>query len=149
MDWSERRQGKYKKCFIYPARKDKSQGDKLSSGFFILSKYRKEKNMSWLYLLIAGIFEITWAVGLKLSNGFTHPVSSAVTIIGMIACYYFLAISLKEIPLGTAYAVWTGIGTVGTIILGIILFKEPVSLMRFLCIGLIICGITGLKILAA
>lgn len=105
--------------------------------------------MSWIYLLIAGLFEISWAVGLKLSNGFTNPVSSTVTIIGMIACYYFLAISLKDIPLGTAYAVWTGIGTTGTVILGIILFKEPVSFMRFLCIGMILCGITGLKLLSA
>ncbi len=110
---------------------------------------RKGNIMSWIYLLIAGLFEITWAVGLKLSEGFTHPVSSTVTVIGMVACYYFLALSLKEIPLGTAYAVWTGIGTAGTVILGIILFKEPVSLAKFVCFGMILCGITGLKLLSA
>jgi len=89
------------------------------------------------------------AVGLKLSNGFTNPISPTVTVIGMIACYYFLALSLKEIPLGTAYAIWTGIGTTGTVILGILLFKEPISFVKFLCIGMILCGITGLKLLSA
>ena len=100
--------------------------------------------MQWIYLLIAGLFEVTWAVGLKLSNGFSNIAISILTIFGMIASFYFLAAALKNIPLGTAYAVWTGIGTLGTVILGIILFKEPVSIMRFLCIAFIIFGITGL-----
>jgi len=104
--------------------------------------------MSWLYLLIAGFFEVAWAVGLKYSNGFTNLFVSILTIIGMIASFYFLALALKNIPLGTAYAVWTGIGTIGTVILGIILFKEPYSLLRLICIILIITGITGLKLLS-
>lgn len=105
--------------------------------------------MYWFYLLIAGFFEIVWAIGLKLSNGFTHIGISILTIIGMIASFYFLALALKNIPLGTAYAVWTGIGTVGTVILGIFLFKEPISALRIVCILLIISGITGLKLLTA
>lgn len=104
--------------------------------------------MNWLYLLIAGFFEVVWAVGLKLSYGFTNLTFSIFTILGMIASFYFLALSLKSIPLGTTYAVWTGIGTIGTVILGVILFKEPCSLLRLLCIFLIITGITGLKLLS-
>ncbi len=104
--------------------------------------------MSWFYLFIAGLFEVAWAIGLKLSHGFTQVWISIFTVIGMIASFYFLAIALKNIPLGTAYAVWTGIGTIGTVILGIILFKEPVSVMRLVCIFFIISGITGLKLLS-
>ena len=105
--------------------------------------------MSWIYLLIAGLFEISWSIGLKLSSGFTHLWFSILTIIGMIFSFYFLSVALKNIPLGTAYAVWTGIGTIGTVILGIILFKEPASALRFVCIGMILFGITGLKLLSA
>ncbi len=105
--------------------------------------------MAWIYLLIAGLFEISWAIGLKLSNGFTHLWFSILTIIGMILSFYFLSVALKNIPVGTAYAVWTGIGTIGTVILGIILFKEPASALRFVCIGMILFGITGLKLLSA
>lgn len=100
--------------------------------------------MHWIYLLIAGLFEVTWAVGLKLSHGFSNIAISILTIFGIVASFYFLAAALKNIPLGTAYAIWTGIGMLGTVILGIILFKEPVSIMRFLCITFIIFGITGL-----
>ncbi len=105
--------------------------------------------MAWIYLLIAGLFEVSWAIGLKMSHGFTHLYISIFTVIGMIASFYFLALALKNIPLGTAYAIWTGIGTMGTVILGIILFKEPASVMRFVCITLILSGITGLKLLSA
>ena len=105
--------------------------------------------MQWIYLLIAGFFEVAWAVGLKLSNGFTNAAISIFTIFGMVASFYFLALALKSIPLGTAYAVWTGIGTVGTVILGILLFKEPVTIMRIVCIMLIVSGITGLKLISA
>lgn len=105
--------------------------------------------MHWIYLLIAGFFEVAWAIGLKLSNGFSNLTISILTIAGMIASFYFLALALKSIPLGTAYAIWTGIGTVGTVILGIILFKEPVTVMRIVCILLISSGITGLKLLSA
>lgn len=104
--------------------------------------------MNWLYLLIAGIFEVTWAVGLKFSHGFTNLTFSILTIITMIASFYFLSLALKSIPLGTAYAVWTGIGTIGTVILGIILFKEPFCALRLACIILIVTGITGLKLIS-
>ena len=104
--------------------------------------------MEWIYLLIAGFFEVAWAIGLKMSEGFSHIYISIFTVISMIASFYFLAVALKNIPLGTAYAIWTGIGTLGTVILGIILFKEPVSVMRFVCIALILFGITGLKLLS-
>lgn len=104
--------------------------------------------MNWIYLLIAGLFEIAWAIGLKLSHGFSDLIISILTIIGMVASFYFLSLALKNIPLGTAYAVWTGIGTVGTVIFGIILFKEPAGALRIACIILIISGITGLKLLS-
>lgn len=104
--------------------------------------------MYWIYLLIAGFFEVFWAIGLKLSNGFSDVLISAVTVFGMVASFYFLSLALKNIPLGTAYAVWTGIGTIGTVILGMLLFKEPTSAIRFVCIALILTGITGLKILS-
>ena len=103
--------------------------------------------MAWIYLLIAGFFEVSWAIGLKLSDGFSNLIISILTIIGMVASFYFLALALKNIPLGTAYAIWTGIGTLGTVILGIILFKEPSSVMRFFCIFLILSGIKVLKLL--
>lgn len=104
--------------------------------------------MEWIHLLIAGCFEISWAIGLKFSHGFTQPVISVVTVVCMIASFYFLALALKSLPLGTAYAVWTGIGTLGTVILEIIIFKEPATVTRLFCIGLIVCGITGLKLLS-
>ncbi len=103
--------------------------------------------MEWIILLIAGLFEISWAIGLKFSHGFTQLIPSVITVLCMIASFYFLALALKSLPLGTAYAIWTGIGTLGTVILGIILFKEPATAMRLACIGLILCGITGLKLL--
>lgn len=105
--------------------------------------------MHWLYLLIAGLFEISWAIGLKFSHGFTQIIPSIITVICMILSFYFLAVALKNLPLGTAYAIWTGIGTLGTVILGIILFKEPCTAMRLICISLILSGITGLKLLSA
>lgn len=104
--------------------------------------------MHWIYLFIAGLFEISWAVGLKFSHGFTQIIPSILTVAGMIASFYFLSLALKNLPLGTAYAIWTGIGTLGTVIFGIILFREPVTAVRLLCIGLIVCGITGLKLIS-
>ena len=103
--------------------------------------------MHWMFLFIAGLFEISWAVGLKFSRGFTQIIPSILTIVGMIASFYFLALALKNLPLGTAYAIWTGIGTIGTVIFGIILFKEPVTVMKILCILLIVSGIAGLKLI--
>ncbi len=104
--------------------------------------------MKWLMLIVAGLFEMGWAIGLKYSEGFTKFIPSIFTIVGMIASFYFLSLSLKNLPLGTAYAIWTGIGTVGTVTLGIILFKEPVDIIRIVCIILIIIGILGLKIIS-
>ena len=103
--------------------------------------------MEWFYLVVAGIFEVGWAIELKYSLGFTKIVPSLLTIIGMLTSFYFLSLSLKSLPLGTAYAIWTGIGTVGTVVLGAILFKEPINIMRILCIVLIVSGIIGLKLI--
>ena len=104
--------------------------------------------MSWIYLLIAGLLEIVWAIGLKYTDGFSKLVPSLITITAMIASVIFLAWALKTIPVGTGYAVWTGIGAVGTAILGIILFAEPVTAARIGCIALIVAGIIGLKIVS-
>ena len=103
--------------------------------------------MYWIYLFIAGLFEISWAIGLKYTEGFTKLFPSIFTVITMILSFYFLSLSLKNLPIGTAYAIWTGIGTIGTVILGIILFKEPINALRFICLALIIIGIIGLKAL--
>lgn len=104
--------------------------------------------MKWLTLVIAGAFEVWWAVGLKYSEGFTKLFPSILTVIGMIASFYFLSLALKELPLGTAYAIWTGIGTIGTVILGIAFFKEPIDPIRLVCIGFIVIGIIGLKLVS-
>lgn len=101
--------------------------------------------MAWIYLAFAGLFEIVWAIGLKYADGFTRPIPSAITIVGMIISVVLLGMALKEIPVGTGYAVWTGIGTVGAAILGMILFQEPATAIRLGCIALIIAGIMGLK----
>ena len=103
--------------------------------------------MYWIYLLIARFFEISWAIGLKYTEGFTKLYPSIFTVVTMILSFYFLSLSLKNLPIGTAYAIWTGIGTIGTVILGIILFKEPINALRFICLALIIIGIIGLKAL--
>ena len=103
--------------------------------------------MHWIYLLVAGIFEISWAVGMKFTHGFSQIIPSVITVVCMIASFYFFFFLLKNLPLGTAYAIWTGIGTIGTVIFGIILFKEPVTVTRLACIALIVSGIIGLKML--
>lgn len=102
---------------------------------------------SWIILFLAGLLEIGWAVGLKYTHGFTRPVPTVLTVLSMIASMTLLGLALRQLPLGTAYAVWTGIGTVGTAILGIWLFKEPATAARLACIALIVSGIAGLKIL--
>lgn len=104
--------------------------------------------MAWVYLFIAGIAEIGWALGLKYTEGFTKPVPTVLTLGVMAISILFLALAVKQLPLGTAYAIWTGIGTLGTVVLGIWLFNEPSDLLRLLCIGLIIAGIIGLKIVS-
>ena len=103
--------------------------------------------MHWIFLFIAGLLEISWAVGLKFSHGFTKLTPAIFTVACMIFSFYFLALALKQLPLGTAYAIWTGIGTIGTLVFGIILFKEPVTILRLVCIGFIVSGIVGLKLI--
>ncbi|MBA9076919.1 MULTISPECIES: DMT family transporter [Rufibacter] len=105
-------------------------------------------NSAWLYLIAAGICEVAWAIGLKYSEGFTKLGVSVVTVIIMILSFVLLAQAMKSLPLGTAYASWTGIGAVGAALLGIFLFNEPKDAIRLLCIGLIIAGVLGLKFLA-
>ena len=104
--------------------------------------------MAWVYLVIAGLFEITWAIGLKYADGFTRLVPSVVTVVGMIVSVVLLGLALRELPVGTGYAVWTGIGTVGAAVLGMILFNEPATAIRLGCIALIVVGIIGLKFAA-
>lgn len=102
--------------------------------------------MSWIYIFIAGLFEVVWAIGLKYANGFTKLLPSIVTIAAMAASFLFLSAAVRTIPIGTAYAVWTGIGAVGTAIMGIILFEESTEILRIIFILLIIIGIVGVKL---
>jgi quaternary ammonium compound-resistance protein SugE len=103
--------------------------------------------MAWVQLFFAGLFEIGWAVGLKFTDGFTRPLPTALTLASMVLSLGLLGLALKVLPLGTAYAVWTGIGTIGTVIVGIVLFKESTDLLRLGCVALILAGILGLKAL--
>lgn len=102
--------------------------------------------MAWVVLFVAGLLEVAWAVGLKYTAGFTRPLPSLGVAVSLVASVVLLGISLKTLPLGTAYAVWTGIGTVGTALLGILLFREPATAVRLVCITLILAGIVGLKL---
>jgi len=102
--------------------------------------------MAWIYLTVAGLFEIGWAIGLKYTDGFTRLLASLWTLASMILSIVLLGLALRTLPVGTAYAVWTGIGAVGTAALGIYLFAEPATVARLLCIGLILSGIVGLKL---
>ena len=104
--------------------------------------------MAWTYLFFAGLFEIGWAIGLKYTDGFSKPMPTVLTIASMIVSLGLLGLALKTLPVGTAYAVWTGIGTVGTALLGIWLLGEPATAMRLACIALIVSGIVGLKLVA-
>src|SRR5262245_25369488 len=102
--------------------------------------------MSWLFLFVAGLFEVGWAIGLKYTEGFTRLVPSVLTVAAMTLSIVLLGLALRTLPVGTAYAVWTGIGAVGTAALGIYLFDEPAGALRLICIGLILSGIVGLKL---
>lgn len=102
--------------------------------------------MSWIILFFAGLLEIVWAVGLKYTEGFTRLVPSAITLAAMVGSVVLLGLAMRHLPLGTAYAVWTGIGTVGTAIAGMIMLGEPAGAIRLGCIGLIVLGIVGLKL---
>ncbi|MBB6179506.1 quaternary ammonium compound efflux SMR transporter SugE [Pseudorhizobium flavum] len=104
--------------------------------------------MAWTLLTLAGLFEIGWAIGLKYTEGFTRPMPTILTATAMVISVVLLGLAVRSLPVGTAYAVWTGIGTVGTVILGIVLFAEPASALRLVCIALIITGIVGLKVAA-
>ena len=104
--------------------------------------------MAWVYLTVAGLFEIGWAIGLKHSHGFSRPVPSLLTIAAMVMSVWLLSIAMKSIPVGTAYAVWTGIGAVGVAILGMVLFGESREVARLVCLFLIIVGILGLKLVS-
>ena len=105
--------------------------------------------MAWTYLFIAGLFEVGWAVGLKYTDGFTRLWPSLGTVVSMGLSVYLLAKALEDIPVGTGYAVWTGIGATGTAILGVVLLGEPRSALRLACIALIVTGIIGLRLAAA
>lgn len=102
--------------------------------------------MSWLLLFIAGLFEIAWAIGLKYTEGFTRLWPSVGTLAAMGLSVLLLGLAMRTLPVGTAYAVWTGIGAVGTVVLGIVLFHEPANAARLVCVGLIVAGILGLKL---
>lgn len=104
--------------------------------------------MAWTYLFFAGLFEIGWAIGLKYTEGFTRLTPTLLTVASMVVSLGLLGLALKTLPVGTAYAIWTGIGTVGTALLGIYLLGEPATVLRLVCIGLIVSGIIGLKLVA-
>ena len=104
--------------------------------------------MPWVVLTVAGLFEIGWAVGLKYSDGFSKPLPSALTVVAMAFSLWLLAVAMKTIPVGTAYAVWTGIGAVGVAVLGMLLFGESRELLRVACLFLIIAGIIGLRLIS-
>ena len=104
--------------------------------------------MDWFILFLAGLAEVTWAIALKYADGFKNLVPSIITVIGYIASLLLLSAALKKLPLGTAYAVWTGIGIAGTSLLGVLLFKEKLSFLQFVCILLIVIGIVGLNLLS-
>lgn len=104
--------------------------------------------MAWVYLVIAGIFEMGWAIGLKYTEGFTRLVPTTLTVAAMIISVVLLGLALRDLPVGTGYAVWTGIGTVGTALLGMYLFGDPATAARLASIGLIVAGIIGLKVLS-
>lgn len=104
--------------------------------------------MAWTLLFVAGVFEIGWAVGLKYTDGFTRPWPTTLTVAAMVISMVLLGLAARDLPIGTAYAVWTGIGAAGAFVLGIVLFREPATAARILCVSLIIAGIVGLKLLS-
>ncbi|MFV3288063.1 quaternary ammonium compound efflux SMR transporter SugE [Pseudomonas sp. NY11955] len=105
--------------------------------------------MSWIILFFAGLFEVGWAVGLKYTDGFSKPIPTVLTVGAMVISLGLLGLAMKELPLGTAYAIWTGVGAVGTVIAGIILFGESMALVRLVSVALIITGLVGLKVSAS
>ena len=104
--------------------------------------------MAWIVLVVAGLFEVCWAIGLKYTDGFTRLWPSVGTVVAMTVSVVLLGWSMRSLPVGTAYAVWTGIGAVGTVLLGLVLFDEPATVARLGCVALIVAGIVGLKLTA-
>lgn len=104
--------------------------------------------MAWVFLIVAGLFETGWAIGLKESKGFTRPAASVATVAAMVVSLFLLGLALKTLPIGTAYTIWTGIGAIGTVILGIALYRESADPKRLACIALIVAGILGLKLVS-
>ena len=102
--------------------------------------------MSWIILFVAGLFEVGWAVGLKYTEGFTRPIPTILTVLAIITSMGLLGLAMRNLPLGTAYAIWTGVGAVGTVIVGIVLFGESMAPVRLLSVALILCGLVGLKL---
>lgn len=102
--------------------------------------------MAWFLVIVSGLLETGWALGLKASEGFTKPLPSVLTIAGMLASFALLTIAVRTLPIGTAYAIWVGIGAVGTAILGILVYREPVTVARIACLLLVVAGIVGLKL---
>ncbi|MDR7134100.1 quaternary ammonium compound-resistance protein SugE [Lysobacter niastensis] len=102
--------------------------------------------MAWIILVLAGLFEVGWAIGLKYTEGFTRLWPTVGTVVAMAISLGLLGVAMKSLPVGTAYAIWVGVGAVGTVILGIVLFQEPVNALRMLSVGLIIAGLVGLKL---
>ncbi len=104
--------------------------------------------MAWFVLVLAGVFEVIWSVAMKASHGFTRPLPSVVTVVGMVASVWLLAWAMRTIPLGTAYAIWTGIGALGAVVCGILVFHEPATVLRLVSASLVLAGIVGLKLAA-
>lgn len=102
--------------------------------------------MAWLIVIVAGLFEVGWAIGLKYTDGFTRPWPTIATLVAMVVSVWLLSIGMRTLPVGTAYSVWVGIGAIGTVVLGIVLFAEPASAARLISVGLIVAGIVGLKL---
>jgi quaternary ammonium compound-resistance protein SugE len=109
---------------------------------------RRSDAMPWVLLIVAGLFEVGWAIGLKYTEGFSRPLPTVLTVVSMIISLGLLGVALRDLPVGTAYAVWTGVGAVGTAALGIVLFGDPATAARLACIGLIVAGILGLKLVS-
>ncbi len=105
--------------------------------------------MAWFILFLAGLFEIIWAVGLKYTDGFTRLIPTSITVLAMVISVALLGMALRTIPLGTGYAIWTGIGTAGTVIAGILLFKESADIIRLFCVFMILAGIIGVKLVSS
>ncbi|ORE86891.1 quaternary ammonium compound-resistance protein sugE [Oceanococcus atlanticus] len=105
--------------------------------------------MNWFILLVAGLFEVVWAVGLKYTEGFTRPLPSLITLVAMGLSFYLLSMALRQLPLGTAYAVWVGVGAVGTAVVGILWLGESVTPLKLVSLGLVVAGIAGLKLASA